>query len=306
MSKIYEALLQAEQDRKAAAEVVDQAPNHLATPAAPPDIAPTRFETQGPASDENSLTNSATGEFQTTIWKPQLISLPAAGEKGLAIEQFRNLRTRLFELRDNQPLKSILVSSGLAQEGKSYVAANLAISLGRDKASRVLLIDGDLRRSSLHRMLGCASHPGLANYLDGKAALRGIIQRPSRAQDGPPLPLGLGSMAFIAGGEGGGKTADLSGNGRFEELIAELAPSFDWIIVDSSPVNLVADAVNLSRACDGALLVVRSGITRFETAQRALAELKASRLLGVVLNAAETVPSSGNYYGYDSLNTTKR
>jgi Mrp family chromosome partitioning ATPase len=75
---------------------------------------------------------------------------------------------------------------------------------------------------------------------------------------------------------------------------------FDWIIVDSSPVLPVSDAVNLARACDGVLLVARDGVTKFQTAQRAQKEMKASNILGFVLNAAESAPHVGNYYGYDA------
>ena len=80
--------------------------------------------------------------------------LPALEHRGAAVEQFRSLRSRMQEFRDLNTLKSILISSGLPQEGKSFVAANLAISFARHKAHRVLLIDGDMRRSSLHKLLG--------------------------------------------------------------------------------------------------------------------------------------------------------
>jgi Mrp family chromosome partitioning ATPase len=78
-----------------------------------------------------------------------------------------------------------------------------------------------------------------------------------------------------------------------------VAPYFDWIIVDSSPVNLVSDGVNLARSCDAVLLVARGGVTKYEIAQRALAELKTSKILGFVLNAVKNPPVAGGYYGYD-------
>ena len=87
-------------------------------------------------------------------WLPSLHQLPALDQRGAAVEQFRSLRSRMQEFRDLNTLKSILVSSGLPQEGKSFVAANLAISFARHKAARVLLIDGDMRRASLHKLLG--------------------------------------------------------------------------------------------------------------------------------------------------------
>ena len=87
---------------------------------------------------------------------------------------------------------------------------------------------------------------------------------------------------------------------RFGELIRLAAPHFDWIIVDSSPVLPVSDAVNLARSCDGVLLVARGGVTKFPIAQRAQSELKASNVLGFVLNAVLDAPQDGGYYGYDA------
>jgi protein-tyrosine kinase len=234
-------------------------------------------------------------------WAPSLKQLPSLLERGPAVEQFRSLRSRIYELRDLKPLKSILVSSGMPQEGKSFVSTNLALSLARHKNSKVLLIDGDMRRYTLHQLLGCESHPGLADYLGGKASLVETMQRAeqSTGTDSVGKPL-LPNLTFIAGGNGGDKAADLSGSPRFSELIRLASPHFDWIIVDSSPVLPVSDAVNLSRSCDGVLLVARGGVTKFPIAQRAQSELKASNILGFVLNAVQDTPEVGDYYGYDA------
>ena len=238
-------------------------------------------------------------------WALSLPQLPALQERGPAVEQFRSLRSRIFELRDISPLKTILVSSGLPQEGKSFISTNLALSLARHKNSKVLLIDGDMRRYTLHQILGCESHPGLADYLAGKADLLEVMQRPEVSQTQPPAatPI-LPNLTFIAGGNGGDKAADLSGSPRFGELIRQAAPHFDWIIVDSSPVLPVSDAVNLARWCDGVLLVARGGVTKFPVAQRAQSELKASNILGFVLNAVQETPEVGGYYGYDGYDAT--
>jgi capsular exopolysaccharide synthesis family protein len=235
-----------------------------------------------------------------SVWKPVLVKLPAIEERGGAVEQFRSLRTRLFAFRDLNKLKTVMVGSGSPREGKSFIACNLAISLARHKASRVLLIDGDMRRGTLHTLLGCSRTPGLTTYLTGAASATDVMQRAQLRDDGSPLSEGLSSVTFIGCGDGGDQAADLSGSPRFQQLIDTVSASFDWIVVDSSPVNLVADGVNLANACDGVVLVVRGGVTRFEMAQRALVELKASRVLGVVLNAVETPPSVDDYYGYVS------
>ena len=233
------------------------------------------------------------------VWTPVYSQLPALLERGPAVEQFRSLRSRIYELRDIRPLKSILISSGLPQEGKSFIATNLAVSLARHKNSKVLLIDGDMRRYTLHQLLGCQPHPGLADYLAGKADIAQVMQRSAEVpgsdkQRSAILP----NLTFIAGGNGGDKAADLSGNPRFGELIRAASPYFDWIIVDSSPVLPVSDAVNLARSCDGVLLVARGGVTKFPVAQRAQSELKASNILGFVLNAVDKPAQVGTYYGY--------
>jgi capsular exopolysaccharide synthesis family protein len=232
-------------------------------------------------------------------WQPVLDQLPALEERGSSVEQFRSLRSRMQEFRDLNKLKSILVSSGLPQEGKSFIAVNLAISFARHKAGRVLLIDGDMRRATLHKILGCEQGPGLTEYLAGDASILQIMQRPRTDDSAHPLPNGLASLTFIPAGTEHDKAADLSGNRRFDTLIAAAAPYFDWIVVDSSPVNLVSDAVNLARGCDAVLLVARGGVTKYEAAQRAVAELKASKVLGIVLNAVKNPTLAGGYYGYD-------
>ena len=339
MSKIYEALLRAERDRaetgsearasEAATAVLpgDQASTESILPrpayvsaTAPSPASPGLSEGRSrfpephlphvaPASVDASLIAAIPGDtfaldlnqVRTRTWTPLFTQLPALEERGSGVEQFRSLRSRMFEFRDLNKLKSILVSSGLPQEGKSFITANLAISFAKHKASRVLLIDGDMRRSSLHKMLGAPNDVGLSDYLGGKVTLVDILQRAATGDQA--LPPGLASLTFISGGTEAEKAADLSGNRRFDQLIASLAPHFDWIIVDSSPVNLVADGVNLARACDGVLLIARGGTTKYETAQRALLELKASRILGFVLNAIKRPPVTGGYYGYDSYDS---
>ena len=239
------------------------------------------------------------GKIGHYAWHPLLQQLPALEERGSSVEQFHSLRSRMQEFRDLGTLKSILVSSGLPQEGKSFIAANLAISFARHKSGRVLLIDGDMRRATLHKLFGCTQHPGLTEFLAGAATIPEIMQRPLPDEPGHPLPAGLVSLTFIPAGIEHDKAADLSGNHRFDRLIAAAAPHFDWIVVDSSPVNLVSDGVNLARACDAVLLVARGGVTKFESAQRAIAELKASKILGLVLNAVAKPSLAGGYYGYD-------
>lgn len=318
MSRIYEALLKAEQDRAtlkteqgATAEgttaegttAVDAAVETTAMPH--PVMTPfTSTASSSTRTPEASLRTVELMPAVTSVWHPKMAKLLSLQSTGTHVEQFRSLRSKLFEFRDLNKLKTIMVGSGMPSEGKSFVAVNLAVSFARHKSARVLLIDGDMRRSSQHKMLGAAHEPGLAEYLAGKATLEQIIYR-GIDQEGAAFPPGLSTLTFIPAGEAGDRAADLSGSPLFGELIKTLSPQFDWIIVDSSPVNLVTDGVNLARACDGVLLIARGGVTKYATAQRAITELKASEILGLVLNAVNDEDIPDNYYGYGGYDSLK-
>ncbi len=236
------------------------------------------------------------GKPRETDWHPDEKSLPALESRGGLIEQIRVLRSRLHELRLERPLKTIMITSGLPQEGKSFIASNLAVGFAKFRNQRVLLIDGDMRRGRLHTVLGAQQEPGLTDYLANRASLSDVMQRMAHPDSG--VLKSMASLTFIPSGHDAENAADLSGNGRFQRLIQAVYDQFDWIIVDSSPVTLVADGVNLGRVCDGVVMVVRSGITKYEIAQRAQQELKAAKLVGVVINAVRNAPDVG-YYGYD-------
>lgn len=309
MSRIYEALQKAESERKqdrggGEPLPVIEAPEEI--PVVKYEVMSSFTESQMESVPESSTMSGVGGLNLASVarlpWNPSVTRLPSLLDRGPAIEQFRSLRSRVYEARDIRPLKSILVTSGLPQEGKSFISANLAMSLARHKNSKVLLIDGDMRRYTQHELLGTESHPGLAEFLSSKCTIEEAMQRPDESSS-HAQSLGsqiLSNLTFIPGGNGGDKAADLSGNARFSELLRAVAPYFDWIIVDSSPVLPVSDGVNLARACDGVLLVARAGITKYPVAQRAAAELKASHVLGFVLNAVHESPQVGGYYGYNA------
>ncbi|MGC9199363.1 MAG: CpsD/CapB family tyrosine-protein kinase [Acidobacteriaceae bacterium] len=306
MSHIYEALQRAEAERKAGLggvatdPMLERAPEHpslissLAAQRSQPDDAITVEVAEG-------LTAAPPEDFFERIprrpWNPSMERLPALERGGIPVEQFRSLRSRVQELRDLKPLKSLLVSSGLPKEGKSFVSVNLAINLARHKSSKVLLIDADMRCSALHQYLGTEVHPGLPEYLSGKASMLEVMQTPQEAVGRDPMVSSvLENITLIPGGEGNETAADLTASKRFEELLMVAGPFYDWIVIDSPPVLLVSDAVNLARHSDAVLLVARSGVTTFPEAQRAQHELKAANVIGFVLNAADKLPMSGNYY----------
>jgi protein-tyrosine kinase len=205
-------------------------------------------------------------------------------------EQFRTLRSRLYQMRSNQPLRTLLVTSSIPTEGKTFITNNLAQAIIRQPDRRALIIDADLRRSRLHVPLGAPSSPGLTDYLRGTADITSIIQQGHE-----------GNLCFIPGGDEVTNPSELIANGRMKMLLDRLAPIFDWIILDSPPCLLVADASILADLCDGVLLVARAGVTPAATAQRACQELRGRNVVGVVLNAMQDshkYHTDYYYYGY--------
>ena len=232
-------------------------------------------------------------------WKPLIASSPTLTDHGAGVEQFRRLRSHVYQAHAEAPLKTILIASGMPSEGKSFVAANLAMSMARNSVNNILLIDGDLRRPTLHDLLGAPNSPGLSDYLAGTADLIDVMQRyhsPETAEGaGEDI---LSNLTFIPSGKSSDNSSELVANHRIEELIAAVSPHFNWILIDSPPVLAVTDAVDLARAADAVLLVARGASTPYDVAQRAQAAFSSSRILGFVLNAVKDAPRKGSY-NYD-------
>jgi protein-tyrosine kinase len=205
----------------------------------------------------------------------------------LGAEQFRTLRSRLYQIREKMPLKRLMVTSALPKEGKSFVAANLAQVLVRQHGRRVLLIDGDLRNPGMHRHLGAPQSPGLADYLLGDCDEFAGLQR------GP-----MENLFFMPAGRTVGSAPELLANGRLKLFLQRVEPLFDWIILDTSPVIPVSDATLVAGTCDGILMVVRSNATPSDLARRAREEFPDKLLLGVVLNGAPSGKHTHSKYYY--------
>ena len=285
MSRIYEALQRAELERKASRE------SEL-LPIVDPEVIP--------GIDEPAAADVAVlGNIAQYPWESSTSFFPALAERGETVEQFRSLRSRVQRARDEAPLKTILISSGMRAEGKTFVAANLAISLARNSANHILLIDGDLRRPAIHSLLGAPNTPGLSEYLAGTAGLYEIMQRDRGSKTiESAAARSISNLTFIPAGKCGDASSELVANHRIEKLIATLSSHFDWILIDSPPVLVVTDAVELARAADAVLLVARAASTPFDVAQHALAAFGNSRILGFVLNDVKDVPRTGPYYYY--------
>lgn len=206
-------------------------------------------------------------------------------------ERFRTLRSRLYKIASTRKLKKVLITSGVAAEGKTFVASNLAQSIVQQPELRVLLIDADLRSSRLHLLLGAPNCPGLSDYLRGDADEYAVIQRGTSE-----------NLFLIPGGSPVSNPSELLLSDRMKDLLNRTAPAFDWIIMDSPPTLPVHDASVLAELVDGVLFVIRAGSTDAEIVERTAAEFQGKNLLGVVLNQVEKSDSYGdeyqNYYSH--------
>jgi capsular exopolysaccharide synthesis family protein len=201
----------------------------------------------------------------------------------LAAEKFRFLGVRLRQLQQSRPLKKVLVTSTIPEEGKSTVSANLAGVLARRKQS-VLLIEGDLRRPTLAQQFGLGRLAGLGEWLQsGRQTVSNVYRL-----EGP-------DFWFMPAGNPPENPLELLQSGRLSYLMGQVANLFDWIIVDSPPLLPLADTTVWSRVTDGTLLVAREGKSEKKQLQRGLEALKKSDLLGVVLNGCAH-PDHKSYY----------
>lgn len=296
MSRIHEALKKAEQERAAmqATETV-AAPTEVETSAHPQEITASPLQPNVvPHEAEKFLSTDGYLRFDDLRrrcahpqWHPDpnvnvfinsALSVHAA-------EQFRTLRSRLYQLRNGQPLRKLLIASSVPAEGKTFVTNNLAQAIVRQPDRRALIIDADLRCSRLHVPLGAPAAPGLTDYLRGEADEMAIIQHGQE-----------GNLCVIPGGNEVTNPSELLSNGRLKVLLDRVAPVFDWVLLDSPPCLPVADASVLADFCDAVLLVVRAGSTAADVVQRAQQELQSKNVIGVIMNAVQTSHFSGSYY----------
>jgi capsular exopolysaccharide synthesis family protein len=206
--------------------------------------------------------------------------------RGPAADRFRFLRLRLLELRNARNLHHILVTSPLAQDGKSTVALNLATTLAERGKREVLLVEADLHRSALTQQLGLGIRPGLAECLTNGLAAISAVRRLE--------PLGC---YFVPAGQTSGNPTEVLQSGALAGAFAALSARFEWILIDAPPVTPLTDVLSLRKHADATLLVVRAGRTPDDAVEDAIALLGPQHVLGIILNGVEGVERLySNYY----------
>jgi capsular exopolysaccharide synthesis family protein len=274
LSLATELLRSAERKMRESALVVEQQPNIDAFDANPP--APT---------SPNGLDSCPV----LPVSIPEQSRLVSVAEEGsLGAEKFRFLGVRLRHLRQNRPLKKILITSTIPQEGKSTIAANLACTLARRQNQKTLLLEGDLRRPNIVNQFGIGKLPGLCEWLSGKTDSVNICKLE-----------GLG-LWILPAGSAPENPLELMQSGKLSLLMEQLEAWFDWIVIDSPPVLPLADTSIWSRLSDGILLVTRKGITEKQQLQRGLEAIEKSKILGALVNSSTTAAHSDYYQRYTS------
>ena len=202
-------------------------------------------------------------------------------------EELRSLRTHVIHLAQRKKIKSIVVTSTGVSEGKSLTALNLSWLLAQTDGVRCLLVDSDLRQPCLTEYLGIEDEApsGLSEVLGGELKLEDAIIR-----------LEPSGLYLLPGGEARDDVAELLSGPKFNAILEEVRDLFDYVIIDAPPLGLFTDATVLINLADGALLVVRSGRTRYALVDRLLATLPRSRMLGVVLNRNHEQLTESDYY----------
>jgi capsular exopolysaccharide synthesis family protein len=235
--------------------------------------------TDQPAS-EPAIATSGAGEANAPA--------PLAGNSAAA-EAYRVLRTSVLLSTAGSPPKTILVTSAQAGEGKTTTAINIAASLAQLGAS-VLLIDCDLRKPSVHKVLGLEKSDGLSTCLSRKMNVDDLIQ---------PLP--GAKLSALPSGPVPPNAAELISSIQMKELLRTLGEKYDHIVIDSPPLINVTDPVILSTMVDGVILVVQGGKSTREVVRRARIELATAnaRVFGVVLNNVDLRRGGYDYYYYD-------
>ena len=280
MSRIHDILAKAERDGTArrtqappsvistgSAGAGSLAPNVQGSSA----LNPTSFAATSVAAPMAPVPIAPEPRVARAVAHPALVAalLPHSAEA----EQFRGIRTRLTMREEMGPLRTIAITSPGAGEGKSITAANLALTMAQEPQRNVLLIDADLRESSIHALFGLDEAPGLSDVLAGEAMLDdALVYVPEHrltllpAGSTPPFPTELlGSIAMR-------RTLDV------------LRSRFDRIVLDLPGVMPLADVGTVAPLMDGVLMVVRTGVTQRPQLDEALSAFEENKVLGIILN----------------------
>lgn len=291
MSKIFEALLRLEREtgklppgvlaeaqeifqngsvRPESTVALQDAPSFLAAASETEIAAPSAFIPAEPAFDLSQVQ----GELVSMTPETRIVYHSQPDSAGA--DRFRLLRMRLWPLWEAGKLRTILVTSAHAQDGKSTIVMNLATALAEQGKRSVLVVEGDLCHPSLSPRLGIPQRAGLAECLEGAQNPLSLLRRLE--------PLG---WYLLPAGRAQGNSTELLQIPLLANIFGTLKPYFDWIIIDTPPVVPLTDTLSLRQYADAGLLVVRAGRTPNEAVEAAIERVGSKNLLGVLLNGSD-------------------
>jgi capsular exopolysaccharide synthesis family protein len=219
--------------------------------------------------------------------QPRLIA--QTDPSSIEAEAYRTVRAKIELMPHDRACRYVAVTSVAGGDGKSTSVANLAV-VAAQGGRRVCLVDADLRRPTLHDVFELPNVDGLTGALTRGRPLAEVAR-----------PTDIENLSVVVAGRTGHEAyQDLLTPQRLERLLGESEGAFDIVLFDTPPVISVADTLNVAAACDGVILVVRSGSVPFSVLRRALAQLGdvKARVLGVVLNRVDLRASDGDFYRY--------
>ena len=208
-----------------------------------------------------------------------------------SLEQYRRLAASLHHAQATNGTKVIMVTSAAVGEGKTLTSSNLALTLSESYQKRVLLVDADFRRPSVHAVFGVPSHNGLAEGLVSDNQRVQVCQFSER-------------LSVLPGGQPSSDPIAALTSERMRQLVDEARENFDWVILDTPPVALLTDANLVASITDGAVIVVKAGSTSCELVERAVQAVGRERIFGVVLNRASENAQTSEYYDYSRYYAT--
>jgi exopolysaccharide/PEP-CTERM locus tyrosine autokinase len=230
---------------------------------------------------------SLAGDFSAGHeFSPKLVALTAPDS--IDAENFKILKTRILFPKEGRKPNTIMVTSALPEEGKTFVAANLGASMALGVNEYVLLVDCDFRRPSLHNMLGYSNNQGLHEYLTGKIQLQDVIIR-----------TGVEKLSLLTAGGLPSNPPELLSSNLMEALLRQVKGRDEnrFIIFDAPPCQLTAEAHVLANYVDGIVFVVRATKSRREDIKKSVEVLGEEKIIGIVFNGySERSKSYGKYY----------
>jgi len=217
--------------------------------------------------------------------------VPVYERSSLITEQYRSLRTRLLSQNPKYEHKILAITSAVPKEGKSVTTMNLGTILSEIRHLKVLVVDGDFRRSSLARMLNQDKGPGLAEVLSGRASYTEVLRK-------TPIP----NLTFMpAGDTDRHSAAELLASVNTASVFARMQNEFHYTIVDTPPATTVTDVGIIGQVCSGVIMVIRLHQTDEVAAKRAVRLLQVNNvpIIGCLLVGRDTPPGRyGSSYGY--------